>query len=186
VELVTFVGWNEETVNQLEWVTASEVNNELFVVERSTDGINFVEIGTRPGNGTTSESHTYNLTDYTPVEGYNYYRLKQIDFDGSYEYSPTIVIEVKSSTLESVIAMLYPNPAKEIINIQLQASHRTEFDLTVIDLTGRVVHYDVISAEKGLNVPFILDIQHYGQGVYIVNLTDRLTGEKLDAKFVKQ
>jgi len=122
VELVTFVGWNEDDVNQLEWVTASEINNELFVVERSADGIDFVEIGSVPGNGTTTEEHTYDLTDYTPIIGVNYYRLKQIDFDGTFEYSATIAIEVFGGELHNAIVKLHPNPTRDILNLQLQSA----------------------------------------------------------------
>lgn len=186
VELISFVGWNEGTVNQLEWVTASEINNEMFVVERSVDGVNFVEIGSVPGNGTTDESHTYNLTDYTPIVGINYYRLRQIDFDGTFEYSSTIAIEVEGTTVQSTIVQLHPNPTSHYLNVQLQSAVATDWDMVVRDVTGRLVHEETINANAGLNAPFALDVFKYPNGVYIITMVDQTTGERLEAKFVKQ
>jgi hypothetical protein len=186
VELVTFVGWNEGSVNKLEWVTASEINNDLFVVERSADGVDFTDIGEVEGNGTTSEEHTYNLTDFTPIQGINYYRLRIIDFDGSFEYSPIIAIEVSGNEVRTTIVGLFPNPTLDIINIHLQSAKRTTFDMLVLDITGRVVFTGEVEANAGLNAPFILDVNDYTSGVYIINLTDVNTGEKLEAKFIKQ
>jgi hypothetical protein len=119
VELISFVGWNDGDVNELEWVTATELNNELFVIERSADAINFVELGTVDGNGTTNYEITYNFTDFTPIQGVNYYRLKQIDFDGTFEYSSIIAVEVEGGVTKTSIVKLHPNPANELINMQL-------------------------------------------------------------------
>lgn len=186
VELVTFVGWNEGDVNQLEWVTASEINNEMFVVERSVDAVDFMEIGSVPGNGTTDVEHTYNLTDETPVNGWNYYRLKQIDFDGTFEYSPVIAVEVEGVDYRSAIVRVHPNPAFNEINIQLQSSVATTYDMIVLDVTGRVVFTDQVHADAGLNAPFGLDIRKYGSGIYVIQMVDQQTGERLETKFVKR
>lgn len=186
VELLSFIGWNNGTVNELEWVTAIELNNDVFVVERSADAINFIEIGTVLGNGTTNEEHTYHFTDVTPIQGINYYRLKQIDFDGTFEYSSIIVVKVQNGLAKTAIIKLHPNPANELINIQLQSEFQTIFDITVLDLTGRVVDVLEMPALKGLNEPFSLEVKSYPQGVYLINLVDRISGNVYDVKFVKQ
>jgi len=186
VELISFVGWNDGDVNELEWVTATELNNEVFVVERSADAINFVEIGSVPGNGTTNYEITYNLTDYTPIQGVNYYRLKQIDFDGTFEYSYIIAVEVEGGVARTSIVKLHPNPANQLINIQLQSANNTKFTMTILDVTGRVVEVFDIQVERGLNPPFAIKLDDYPQGVFLIKLYDNNSGETLDAKFVKQ
>jgi hypothetical protein len=186
VELISFVGWNDGDVNELEWVTATELNNELFVIERSADAINFVELGTVDGNGTTNYEITYNFTDFTPIQGVNYYRLKQIDFDGTFEYSSIIAVEVEGGVTKTSIVKLHPNPANELINMQLQSATNTQFTMTILDITGRVVEMFNIEATKGLNPPFSIDLENYPQGVFLINLFDKNSGEMLEAKFVKQ
>lgn len=79
--------------NSLIWETASESNNDRFEVERSSDGITFIKVGTVKGAGTSTSRNKYNLTDYNPIQELNYYRLKQIDLDGSFTYSNIISID---------------------------------------------------------------------------------------------
>ena len=73
-----------------------------------------------------------------------------------------------------------------MIYLQLQSRTATEFDMVVLDITGRKVFSDVIYAQQGLNPPFTLDAKDYYQGVYIIQLIDRLNGEMLEEKFIKQ
>ncbi len=186
VELVSFIGWNYGGVNELEWITVSEINNEVFVVERSIDAINFVEIGSVRGSGTTSEEQIYNFTDVTPIQDVNYYRLKQVDFDGSYEYTPIIAIDVNSDEIRTAIVKIHPNPTNRILNIQLQSANDTEFKLTVVDIAGSIVHIRNIEADRGLNSPFALDVENYPSGVFIISLYDINTGNRLEAKFMKE
>ncbi|MEZ5009042.1 MAG: T9SS type A sorting domain-containing protein [Chitinophagales bacterium] len=186
VELISFVGWNDAEVNELEWITASEINNDLFVVERSIDAISFTEIGTVDGSGTTTEEQTYNFTDVSPIEGINYYRLKQIDFDGSFEYSDIIAIELSGGILKTAIVKLHPNPTNRVINIQLQSANNTEFEMNVLDITGRLMETKSITAVKGLNSPFALNVEEYRSGVYIISLFDVNSGQRLEAKFVRE
>lgn len=186
VEWLSFIGWNDGDVNELEWVTATEINNEMFVIERSDDAINFTEIGTVAGSGTTSEEQQYNFTDVSPIIGTNYYRLKQVDFDGSFEYSSIIVVEVEASLAKNAIVKIHPNPTNMLLNIQLQAASNTQFEMRVIDITGRLMDGNVIEASEGLNSPFAIDVERYPSGVYILSFIDQNTGERLEAKFVKE
>ncbi|HLT81884.1 MAG TPA: PA14 domain-containing protein, partial [Cyclobacteriaceae bacterium] len=99
----------------LEWHTASEINNEGFEVEHSADGTNFVKIGWVEGNGNTTIAHQYQFVHNDPKPGWNYYRLKQIDYDGKYEYSR--LIPVFADDLPRV--EIYPNP---LVNERLYLS----------------------------------------------------------------
>ena len=96
----------------LNWTTSSEINNLGFDVERSYDGLNFIKIGFIEGSGSTNAHRSYQYIDRFPT-GVAYYRLKQVDFDGQFEYSSIIVVEAAVSTKLSV----YPNPTHGHINI---------------------------------------------------------------------
>lgn len=98
VELVKFEGYNENHKNILKWHTVSEINNDHFVVERSVDGINFERIGTMDGMGNSTELISYKYNDLYYIDGTtNYYRLKQVDYDGKFEYSDVIAIDNSES-----------------------------------------------------------------------------------------
>lgn len=94
IELLYFTGEkNSCGSNILSWATATEQNNDKFEIERSIDGVDFVKIGTLKGAGNSTQKLTYNFVDNTVNPSINYYRLKQIDFDGSFSYSNLISID---------------------------------------------------------------------------------------------
>lgn len=93
IELAFFSVKNKTTNNSLEWITESELNNEFFIIERSNDAINFTEIGKIKGGGTTHTPAYYKFDDYTFLKSANYYRLKQIDYNGKFDYSNIIVAD---------------------------------------------------------------------------------------------
>ncbi|MDA0196847.1 MAG: VCBS repeat-containing protein [Bacteroidetes bacterium] len=99
VELVSFSGkaGNESIV--LDWVTATEVNNDRFEIERSVDGANWDVVGTVVGAGSSEDFLTYEFTDRRPVIGINYYRLRQVDFDGAHEYHKAIFVFFESAMM---------------------------------------------------------------------------------------
>lgn len=113
VELISFVGYENEGSITLDWVTGSELNNEGFEIQKSYDGQNFEMIGFVEGNGTTSDRNTYTFQDVILTSAY--FQLKQIDYDGKYEFSPLIYIAIDDTHTSLNI---YPNPTKTgIINI---------------------------------------------------------------------
>src|SRR5690606_28516311 len=98
-------------VVDLTWATASEYNNDRFEIERSTNGLNWSQIGSVSGMGTTQQRHEYLFTDEYPENGENYYRLKQVDFDDKYEYSPIRLVTFGSEiTPDNSRIVWYPNP----------------------------------------------------------------------------
>ena len=109
VELVSFlstVNGNDVTLN---WTTATEINNSYFEVERSIDGLLFTNIATVQGYGTTTEIHNYSYKDLDLENGTYYYRLKQVDFDGSYEHLNVINVQI-TSPVSFELSQNYPNP----------------------------------------------------------------------------
>jgi hypothetical protein len=119
----------------IKWITASETNNSHFEIERSTDGLEFSKIGIITGHGTTMENQTYEFTDILPRKGVNYYRLKQVDYDGTYEYSSVVSIDV--SEVASII--IAPNPIRQHSELTIFINDVTDFDFILMDMTGRIV-----------------------------------------------
>ena len=93
IELVSFSGEKKDNNNILNWTTASEINNAFFTVEKSYNGFDFEWVGTQEGTSPSTQIVNYSLTDYNILETLNYYRLKQTDFDGKFEYSNIISID---------------------------------------------------------------------------------------------
>ena len=115
IELTSFTGKHFQEMNVLEWTTASETNNDFFTVEKSIDGINFFEFQKVAGAGNSNSEISYEIKDNNLENNLTYYRLKQTDFNGDFEYSKVIV--VNSSEQEKL--KLFPNPCNgsfEILN----------------------------------------------------------------------
>lgn len=157
VTLVSFDGKHENNQNRLTWKTTSETNNKGFEIERSADAGHFETIGFVDGNGDTKESHTYQFTDPSPF-GMTYYRLKQLDHDGKFEYSK--VVAVKS---EAAIVKVYPNPAQEHLTIS-GISQKQPF--SIVDQNGRIVIEGMVTNMQQIN------IRNLGAGRYVVRVGD--------------
>lgn len=95
----------------LEWRTESELNNDRFEIERSENGINFTSLGSVDGSGTTNKAHDYQFEDTRPVLSLVYYRLKQVDFDGAFEYSDIVALDFTDAEVNSGRLLVAPNPA---------------------------------------------------------------------------
>ncbi len=127
-----FDGYYENGTAFIEWWTASEINNEGFEVERSVDGKNFEQIGWVPGHGTTNEEQRYLFTDDAPQSGWNYYRLKQIDFDRAFEYSRFIPVYVDDLPRIEI----YPNPFHDHLYLS-RIKKDVQTEVILINLLGQ-------------------------------------------------
>ncbi|MCZ7616719.1 MAG: hypothetical protein M5T52_24915 [Ignavibacteriaceae bacterium] len=110
VEFTSFTAAISENKVTLNWTTATELNNQGFEIERKLSGNKFERIGYVPGYGTTTEPKTYAYVDEDVSTGVYFYRLKQIDFNGSYEYSNEIEIDINFTPKEYILCQNYPNP----------------------------------------------------------------------------
>ena len=172
VELVAFSGyWDpQQSAIELSWVTASEINNDFFEVERvfDIDG-EWADIAQVDGNGTTTALQVYGHTDQDVVaSGTYYYRLKQVDFDGGYEYSDVIEISVllnKDTDLKA-----YPNPAQDqtILDIIVSRSDRAEVSIT--DFVGREVRRVTTHDVQIGHNPIELDLSSLPPGPYLIKV----------------
>ncbi|MCH7962871.1 MAG: T9SS type A sorting domain-containing protein [Bacteroidetes bacterium] len=138
VELTSFTAEVTENVIILNWTTATELNNQGFEIERSSDNETFEKIGFIPGFGTTTESKSYTYKIIEFASGIQYYRLKQIDFDGTYEYSE--VIEVEGITpVQFTLFQNYPNPFNPSTSIKFSIPVDSNVKLKLFNMLGQEV-----------------------------------------------
>ena len=129
------------------WVTASEVNNDYFAVQRSQNGIDFEEIGVVDGAGNSSSTLNYSYYDKTPYNDVSYYRLKQVDFNGNFTYS-----DIRSVNFRGVeIIDSYPNPASDQINFIINSTFDIQIVSVIYDSYGRKVFDQTKNIKKGFN-----------------------------------
>ncbi|MCW8810914.1 MAG: T9SS type A sorting domain-containing protein [Ignavibacteriaceae bacterium] len=140
VELLSFTAGLNSGIVTLNWVTATETNNKGFEVERLQNykitGLQYWEIiGFIPGYGTTTETHSYSFEDNNLKQGNYQYRLKQIDFDGSFKYSDIVKVEI-SAPVEFSLEQNFPNPFNPSTSIQYAISGKQFVSLKIYDLLG--------------------------------------------------
>ena len=145
---------------KLNWATESELNNDYFIVERSLDGIEWQQIGTLSGAGTSTQQHNYQHIDPNPIVGLNYYRLQQVDFDKNIQYSNIVAIEYNKETAEQV--QVYPNPSSGQINIRVSDQTKLKY-LSVVDVLGQ----EVYSAQSATNS---IDLSPLTAGIYWIKI----------------
>ena len=138
VELFLFSGAHINGKVVLEWITASETNNAGFEVERKSDISAFETIGYVDGNGSSGNRITYNFVDNDLKQSRYYYRLKQIDFDGTFSYSNEIMVDILSLA-EYILHQNYPNPFNPSTKIRFTVPERSDVKITLNDVLGREV-----------------------------------------------
>jgi hypothetical protein len=156
VKWLSFTGILDKGKSKLNWKTADEINNKGFEVERSTDATTFEKIGWVDA----SASNSYELFDTKIAKGNTYYyRLKQVDKDGNYSYSPVVKVTYAGENIISV----FPNPVKSTLTIQQSGIGRTTVVIT--DLTGKTLYTNTFAAGS-LNV----NAQSWSKGIYMVRV----------------
>lgn len=156
VELITFKAAVDGTYVQLYWATASETNNDYFEIERSNNGINFQSIGTEEGNGNSREYNSYSFTDYNPISGIGYYRLKQVDYDGTTSYSKVISAE-QNENVSVQRFTVYPNPANSHEQLYVKGDFDNNTVFIIYDVNGQVISKEIITVEQGTSTEISLN-----------------------------
>lgn len=145
----------------LQWQTATEINNEVFEIQHSTNSIEFKAIGKVRGGGTTNELQDYKFIHRSPANGTNYYRLKQIDFDGAFEYSAIESVYFEGREEGPDIFQVFPNPSTSYLMIIPPEIGKTRWEVQVFDIQGKLM-----SNFQILESYYRLDTRAWPAGIY--------------------
>ena len=172
VELLAFTATQaDQHTAMLQWTTASEINNSHFNIERSYDGRTFENIGEVAGNGNSQHQIEYSYTDasVSKVENTVYYRLKQVDFDGTFEYSDIRVVRFDAVGNDMQL-VAYPNPMNDELNVMVGLSNGESYQLEVTNLQGKLVHQENHTYDNGIHK---LNTSAWNSGMYIVRVATK-------------
>ena len=172
VELTAFHATRTGSSNLLTWQTASESQNKGFDIERSEDGSRFEKTGFVAGKGTTTQTQNYTFTDLRPNQGVSYYRLKQLDFDGQFEYSKIVSVKQNGKNIVSV----FPNPNKGMFTITgVEDTENKTFVL--MNSVGQTFSITVQNDGQ-------INMSAYPSGVYYLHIVSTSSGQIM--KLVKE
>jgi hypothetical protein len=165
LNLLRFEANKVEQTTDLVWEVANEHAGDVYHLQRSSDGVNFETLVTFEAEESNSTA-VYRHVDETPLFGYNYYRIHQVDYAGVSDYSPTKVVEFNRAT----VIQVYPNPVRN--SLQLELPDATEqYTIKVVDALGRIL---LSTTRSGLNSRQQLDVSTLAAGTYILQVeTDR-------------
>jgi hypothetical protein len=176
ITLASFSGNAKGSQVVLNWITSSEVNNSYFSVERSADGLHFKQVGIVAGAGNSTNINSYSLVDEFPHQQ-TYYRLKQVDYDGAYSYSKTIVVKLGQAHFESI--NMYPDYSAQSIQVLLNSDFAGMADYRLSDILGNTLATGQLFATKGINTVSV-PASKLAQGIYY--FTIRYDGEVITRK----
>lgn len=178
IQLISFTGEHKEGMNYLYWTTASEYQNAYFIIERSDDGINWEEVTTVQGNGNSSEVNNYATVDRYPFMETTYYRLLQVDYDGTKRRYKTIAL-ASEIEVEGLFSNVYPNPTSGTFYFNYGGRDFTnEIVVNVTNSMGQIVYSKTVqqfNASQSIEV----DASQFSEGLYNVEI---IQGEAKEIK----
>jgi hypothetical protein len=140
---------NEKLITELEWQTATETNNSYFTIEKSSDGMNYQAMALIDGAGTSTIEHAYRFSDPQPFDGITYYRIRQTDYNGKFNYSPVRLVQFEN---ERADLQIYPNPSNgEIVTLGLPGNAKLQ-RITFYNAFGQPVYEQLITGSDPVNV----------------------------------
>lgn len=145
------------------WATSQEINTSKFEIEHSADGTSFVKIGEVAAAGNSTTVSNYNFTHLKPITGFNYYRIKQIDIDGSFKYSVVVKVLNKNDIKQTIIA---PNPVVDVLNI-VEPTTTFISSVEVYDNKGALVIRKAVNADEQV---YSLPVSGLSKGNYILKV----------------
>ncbi|MDW3193810.1 MAG: T9SS type A sorting domain-containing protein [Cytophagales bacterium] len=175
LDLLSFEGEYEDGSVWLDWVTANEKNVDFMAIERSLDGTEYEELGRISAGNIETSINEYAFEDERPVVGFNYYRLRTVDFDGSYEYSNVIIVMATAQEFE---IKAYPNPVVERLNISSTLSLGS-MSYSVYDIRGKLVRYGRFRENE---FDAEIDLSQLPTGIYQLMITSPTMTEHIRIK----
>jgi hypothetical protein len=158
-----------EDAAYIQWSTASETNNEKFLVERSIDGLNYTTIATIAGAGNSVSVQNYTMLDPSLEPRTYFYRIKQVDFDGKYSYSVVRILNLNSNLVAQ--PEIYPVPFNGDLKVKMELDTESETELKIIDMNGKTVLRKSFEGTKGTNI-FNLNTTQLTSGVYFLEISN--------------
>ena len=169
VELTSFTAFTSGSSVNLKWITATEINNSGFSIERSSGNNNFIPIGFISGKGTTTKTSSYFFNDNNLAQGSYVYRLKQMDFDGKVNYSNDVNVDITAPALFS-LEQNYPNPFNPGTSIKYSIPQDGMVNLAIYNILGEKVFTLVNQNMSAGNYEVKFDASHYASGIYFYRL----------------
>lgn len=147
VGLLSFNAQRSASVNLLNWTTTQEINSGSFIVERGTDGRNFVPVGEVTAAGNSNTNINYSFIDHSPAGGMNFYRLKVVERNGSSKYSA--VRSVRNEGTADIA--VYPNPVRDLMMVNITSDKADRAVITITDMNGKVLQVKNTAITEGIN-----------------------------------
>jgi len=181
VEFLEFTGQPDDRDILLHWTTATETNNDGFIVQRLREPSTWEDLGFVKGVGNSSRSQSYTFLDTTAFNGRNFYQLKQMDHNGETATSKTIQVALEANPKASNLLRVYPNPAGNLLNIVIEAASLLD-EQTTITMTNMAGTPVTSSYPTGPTTQF--EISGLTKGIYVI-LVKFANGTTLQTKFQK-
>ncbi len=166
IDLISFEAENIDNKEvALKWLTATEINSDYFDIQRSLDGVSFADIGKVSAAGNSTVEQAYDFTDEDPAFGEIYYRLRQVDFDGSVTYSEVVQVKLDRNY---VTPNIFPNPVRseQSLVIDFGDIPNSPVQINIVDMSGRQVYYREFAAGQNR---FDIPVNGLSKGMYIIN-----------------
>lgn len=180
-KLVSFSGVKNDVDNLLTWEVQDEKQVDRYVLERSTNGIDFAVLSETVALNNGNSLTNYSYTDVLPGIGSRYYRLKSLTQDGSFEYSNTVVLSRGDDNLGGVA--IYPNPTKGTFFVEFDADAEAELTYEIQDIVGQTIKEGTLRTVLGLN-KIELDLEDIPTATYVVALT--MNDQRIQRKLIKR
>jgi len=178
VTLLSFTAQKANKANKLTWKTSQEINTLKFVIEQSSNGREFSEMGQVLASGNSTTERTYSFTHNLPARGANYYRIKMVDIDGRFKYSPIRSLQnLGNNEISS-----NPNPVTNVMQVGINAEKAGIANVVITDLSGKAVLIKSYSTVEGDN-NFIINTAGLTAGSYIIKI--QMSEDVLVKKFIK-
>lgn len=181
IRLLSFNGVKEENSVELKWQTSSEINSSYFEVEFSPNGnTQWHSIGKVNAAGTSSSAVNYSLMHNTPIDGTNYYRLKQFEKSGNFVYSNIVAINFAIKGVH--IGSIYPNPFADKIRVDVSSDRNETVRITLSDNVGRILKTQIGIVQKGVNQFNVENLSGLTPGIYNVEVKTSYTTYRIKLK----
>ncbi len=181
VELIHFNVKQSGQIALLKWATASEKDNSHFIVQKQTGG-NWSRIGKIPGNGNATRKNTYRFRDPDFQKGTtHYYRLKQVNSDGNFEYSPIRSLYAEPNAIADLVVS--PNPVKDELSLMIESRRQASYDITILGLLGKSKYKHTYAIDEGFN-QLAIPMKNLHPGQYVLVIEGKQTIKR--QKFLKK